>query len=202
MSGKALAVVLGLSAIVALATAGPKAAAGPSRADAASLQRKVTTITQFGASPVRQARRTMVTQDEVNAYLSFDAADQIPVGVVQPAITIVGGGRVAARAIVDLDEVRKQNSQRSLLDPMNFVTGRVPVTATFMLVTSGGSGRVEFESGAIGPIPIPKLILQEIVSYYSRAPEHPGGISLDDSFELPARIREVQVEGGRAVVVQ
>jgi hypothetical protein len=196
-------VMSAVAATVAVGAAAPGAGVGPSRADAASLRKKVTTITQIGGSPpARQARRTMVTENEVNAYLAFDATDQIPVGVVDPAITIAGGGRVSARAVVDLDAVRKQKVQRSLLDPMNYATGRVPVTAIGVLKTADGVGRVEFESAAIGPLPVPKLILQEIVSYYSRSPERPGGIGLDDAFMLPARIREIQVEVGRAIVVQ
>ena len=35
-------------------------------------------------------------------------------------------------------------------------------------------------------MPIPKAVLQEIVSYYSRSPERPDGLSLDDPFALPA----------------
>jgi hypothetical protein len=35
----------------------------------------------------------------------------------------------------------------------------------------------------------------------SRAPEPPSGTSLDDPFALPARIREIQVERGHAIVV-
>jgi hypothetical protein len=46
------------------------------------------------------------------------------------------------------------------------------------------------------------MILQEIVSYYSRTAENPSGISLDDPFALPARIREIQVERGQAIIVQ
>ena len=41
---------------------------------------------------------------------------------------------------------------------------------------------------------MPKFVLQEIVSHYSRTPEKPAGIGLDDPFALPARIREIQVE--------
>jgi len=175
---------------------------GPTRADARALQEKVTGINRFAAAPTRQARRTIVTQNEVNAYLAYDAGDQIPVGVVQPSITILGGGRVAARAVVDLDAVRKQKSPRSLLDPLNYLSGRVPMTATGTLRATGGYARMEYESGALGPVSIPKFILQEIVSYYSRTPEKPGGIDLDAPFALPARIREIQVETGRAVVVQ
>jgi hypothetical protein len=51
-------------------------------------------------------------------------------------------------------------------------------------------------------VPIPKLVLQEIVSYYSKSETRPAGISLDDEFELPARIREIQVGRGQAIVVQ
>jgi hypothetical protein len=178
------------------------AAAGPSKADATSLLNKVTGITQSANLPVRGPRRTMVTQNEVNAYLLFEAGEQIPTGIVDPAINILGGGRVSASAVVDLDAVRKQKTQRSLLDPMNFATGRVPVMAVGVLRTSGGVGRVEFESASIGPLPVPKVILQEIVSYYSRSPERPGGLGLEDPFTLPARIREIQVETGRAIVIQ
>ena len=203
MSRNALALSLVAATTIAFGTSTSGAGAGPSRADAESLRKKITGIVQVGSvPPTRQQRRTMLTENEVNAYLTFDAVDQIPTGVIEPAITIAGGGRVSARAVVDLDAVRKQNSQRSLLDPMNFLSGRLPVTAIGMVKASGGVGRVEFESAAIGPIPVPKLILQEIVSYYSRSAERPAGIGLDDSYALPARIREIQFEPGRAIIVQ
>jgi hypothetical protein len=71
-----------------------------------------------------------------------------------------------------------------------------------VLTTSNGVGMVELQSAALGALPIPKVILQEIVSYYSRTPERPAGIDLDAPFALPARIREIQVQTGRAIVVQ
>jgi len=191
--------VVGLSVALGAATWG--ATPAPTRADALSLKQKVTRMAELGTTSTRQTRRTTVTENEINAYLAFDAGDQIPAGVVEPGITIVGGGRVSARAVVDLDAVRKQKT-RSLLDPMNFARGRVPVTTTGVLRTGDGVGRVEFESGAIGPLPVPKVILQEIVSYYSRTAERPAGISLDDPFMLAVRIREIQVEAGRAIIIQ
>ncbi|MEO8258416.1 MAG: hypothetical protein ABI868_13800 [Acidobacteriota bacterium] len=196
--GKALAAV---AAIMLAGLTGLVAGAGPSRADAVSLKRKVTSIADFSARPTTKPLRTTVTENEVNAYLAFDASDQLPSGVVEPTIAIVGTGRVTARAIVDLDTVRKQRT-RTMMDPMNLATGRVPITATGLLTTGSGVGRLQFESASLGPVPIPKVLLQEIVGYYSRTPENPAGISLDDAFALPARIREIQVEPGRAIVVQ
>jgi hypothetical protein len=122
--------------------------------------------------------------------------------VVDPSVTALGPGRVSGRAVVDLDAVRKAKNPTSLLDPMNYLFGRLPVTATGTLTTSNGVGRFALESASVGSVPIPKILLQEIISYYSRTPENPGGIGLDDPFALPARIREIQVERGQAIIVQ
>jgi hypothetical protein len=173
-----------------------------SRRDATLLKQKVATITAHGEKPARQPRKTMVTENEVNSYLVYEAREQLPTGVVEPSITIVGGGRLSGRAVVDLDAVRKEKNPTSLLDPMNYLMGKVPVSATGVLKTSNGVGHFELESAAISRLPIPKFLLQEILSYYSRTAANPAGISLDDPFALPARIREIQVERGQAIIVQ
>jgi hypothetical protein len=188
-----LVTVLGVSAQADVRT---------SRHDAALLKQKVATINAHAERATRQARRTTVTENEVNSYLVFEAREQLPTGVVDPAISILGGGRVMARAVVDLDAVRKQKNPTSLLDPMNYLMGRLPVSATGVLKTNQGVGHIEFESAAISRLPIPKFLLQEIVSYYSRTDQNPAGINLDDPFALPARIREIQVERGQAIIVQ
>jgi hypothetical protein len=103
---------------------------------------------------------------------------------------------------VDLDAVRRAKASRSWFDPTNYLTGKLPVTATGRLQTSNGVGRFELESASVGGVPVPKLLLQEIVSHYSRSAQNPSGINLDDPFALPARIREIQVERGQAIIVQ
>ena len=109
MSRNALAGTL--VAAVARGVTALGAGVDPSRADAVSLKQKVTSIVDFSARPAKEPRRTTVTENEVNAYLTFDARDQLPAGVVEPAITILGPGRVSGRAVVDLDAVRKQKSR-------------------------------------------------------------------------------------------
>jgi hypothetical protein len=172
------------------------------RRDAAMLKQKVATINAHAEKQSRVARRTIVTESEVNSYLVYEARDQIPVGVVDPTISVIGPGRLSGRAVVDLDAVRKQKAPTSLLDPMNYLMGRLAVTAVGRLRTSNGIGHFDLESSSVGSVPIPKILLQEIVGYYTRSAEKPGGISLDDPFPLPARIREIQVDRGQAIIVQ
>jgi hypothetical protein len=173
-----------------------------SKADAELLRQKVATITAEAEKPSKQGRQTKVTENEVNAYLAYDAHEQLPTGVVEPSVSILGTGRLAGRAVVDLDAVRKEHKPTSLLDPMNYLRGRLPVAATGVLTTSNGVGQFQLESANVSGLPIPKILLQEIVSYYSRTPEKPSGIGLDDPFELPAKIREIRVERGQALIVQ
>jgi len=178
------------------------AAEQPSRKDADQMRQKVAAIMQLSERPRREPVKTTVTEPEVNAYLALDARNELPAGVVEPVVSILGTGRVAGRAIVDLDAIRKQKKPTSMLDPASYLTGRLPVEATGVLTTSNGVGRFQLESASVGGVPVPKMVLQEIVSHYSRTAQNPSGINLDDPFPLPSRIREIQVERGHAVVVQ
>jgi hypothetical protein len=180
----------------------PRADIRASRKDAAQLREKLATITAHGEKAVKQPRKTILTENEVNSYLVYDAKEQLPAGVVDPWVSAVGPGRVTGRAVVDLDAVRKARNPTSLLDPTNYLFGRLPVSATGMLKTANGVGRFELESASVGSVPIPKVLLQEIISHYSRTKENPSGLSLDDPFALPSRIREIQVERGQAIIVQ
>ena len=184
----------------------PLAAQGRlSKQDAERFQSKLTQIVEFGNAAPRAAaakpRAIPVTDAEVNSYLRYMAADQIPVGIVEPLLNALGEGRVSGRAVVDLDAVRKQK-QRGWLDPVNYLSGRLPVTAAGRLITKDGKGQFQLESAEISGVTVPKAVLQELVSYYSRTPENPAGIDMDAPFELPARIREIRVGSGSSTVVQ
>jgi len=171
------------------------------RADSDAMQRKVDLIVATSAAAPR-SRVTTVSEREVNAYLRFHLRDEVPAGITDPVITILGGGRVAGQAIVDLDAVSRARQSTSLLDPMRWLTGRLLVTATGTLDTGDGMGRFVFGSATVSGVPVPRSILQQVLSYYSRTPENPAGLGLEDPFALPAEIREIRVQPGEALVVQ
>ncbi len=137
----------------------------------------------------------------MNSYLKFLAGSQVPVGIVDPTLHAAGNGRVTGRAIVDLDAVRTQK-RRAWTDPLGYLTGRLPVTAAGTLTTRVGVGRFALESAEISGVRIPKSLLQELLTHYSRSAQNPSGINMDQPFALPAAIQEIQVGQGNAVVVQ
>jgi len=189
----------------ALIAAAPLAAQGRlSKEDADRFQSKLTKIVAFGngtAAKTSQPRNTPLSDAEVNSYLKYRAADQIPTGIVDPILSALGGGRVSGRAVVDLDAVRTQK-KRGWLDPLGYLTGRLPVTASGVLTTKDGKGQFQLQSAEISGVTVPKSVLQDLVSYYSKSAENPEGIDIDAPFELPAKIREIRVGTGTSTVVQ
>jgi hypothetical protein len=172
--------------------------------DADSLERKINVVLARGAKPPSKTAkplRTALSEREVNSYFRFQGKEHLPVGVVNPNVVIVDGTRVEARATVDLDAVRK-SKERGWTDVLAYVTGMVEIKAAGKLHAINGRGTFELESASFGGVPLSKAFLQEIVSYYSRTPESPNGFSLDQPFNLPHQIRQVELQRGTAVIVQ
>ena len=171
------------------------------RQDADRFEQKLRVIERRGEQRSGPALRTPVTESEVNSYLALSSGWFMPAGVVGSRLSISGEDRVAGRAVVDLDEVRRAQKP-GLLNPLNYLSGRVPVAAQGVIRAGGGVARFELESADVGGVPIPKRVLQEIVAYYTRSPDYPNGVNLDDPFPLPARIRAIEIRPREAIVVQ
>jgi hypothetical protein len=148
------------------------------------------------------SRRTSVSESEVNSWFAYSATPLLPAGVAEPRITMVGNGKVAGKAIVDLDAIAKRKQTGGTFDLWNLVGGKVPVNVLGTLRTKDGQGSFLLESADISGLPVPKTFLQELVSYYSRTPTNPRGVNLEDPFALPASIRQIDVGAGQAVIVQ
>jgi len=188
--------------LAALATSGAVAiAAAPSPQKADLFELKLSNVMARGVGAEPTGYRTEFAADEVNAYLQLRLAQRLPAGVAEPSVTLVGQGRLSARAIVDLDGIRKKSSG-GWMDPAAYLGGRLPVTATGTLKTANGRGQLQIESADISGIPVPIALLQELVSYYTRSPESPHGVNLNDAFVLPSQIQRIDVDAGRAIVVQ
>ncbi len=125
----------------------------------------------------------------------------MPKGVIDPRVSILPDGRLSGTATVDLDAVRT-SKERGMMSPWTLLRGTVPVEATGILRTENGVAAFTLESATVGGIPVPKSVLQELVSYYSQGPNAKDGVNFEAPFRLPAHIREIHTAMGRATVVQ
>lgn len=190
--------------VVACAGASVAAQDARLRRDAASLEQKVAAINQRAAASralTSPMFRTVLTDREVNAYFKVNGKTVLPVGVLDPELQIGEGGRVDAKVVLDLDAALKPQN-RSFFDPLAWLGGKAPVTASGTVRAANGRGVLQLDTATISGISIPKSLLQQLISYYTRTPESPEGFDLDKPFDLPAKIQAVETSQGQAVVIQ
>jgi hypothetical protein len=195
-----------LTVVVAAGTAGMGAQANaPLSAEQAErcYAKALSVAKRPAASPTSTAEpvRTVFTEPELNSYLKYKAPEHLPSGVADPVVTLVGPGRLAGRVQVDLDNVRKKSSG-GWLDPTSYLSGRLPVTVSGTLVAANGVGRFNLETAEVSGVPVPKTLIQELLSYYTRSAETPDGVRLDQAFDLPAGIDRIEIREQQATVVQ
>ncbi|MGH7847504.1 MAG: hypothetical protein ACREQW_20365, partial [Candidatus Binatia bacterium] len=123
-------------------------------------------------------------------------------GLTHPEITLIGDGRLAGRVLIDIDEFKRGRDPQGFMDPFHYISGTVPLTARGFLRTNQGRGQFQLESAEMMGVPLPQPIVQELVSFFSRTPENPNGFDIDAPFNLPARIRELVINKGEAVIIQ
>ncbi len=208
MSMTPLLAVFGLAGVLALGVGADWSAVALAKVDVLTPQlgnafaRKVVAVQDHANAGAKKPLSTSFTQAETNSYLKFNAGGLLPTGLTQPEITMHGEGRVSGKAIVDLDVVRQKSSSGGWFDPTSYLTGKLPVTAAGKIVTADGKGRFELERAEVSGVPIPKTFLNQMVNFFTRTADNPKGSTTDDIFELPARIRSIDVESGRFTVHQ
>ena len=189
-----LSSVICIAILAFLATA---EAVNTSRPQADSFAKKLAIIKQHAAESPKSSRRTTVTEGELNSWFVYRAPALLPVGVKDPRVTVVGNGKLVGVVTVDLDDVGKSKS-----GAWNVLGGRVPISLSGVLRTKDGRGQFDLQSADISGVPLPRFLVQEILSHYTRDEDRPNGVRLDDPFALPASIKQIDVGQGQAVIIQ
>jgi hypothetical protein len=166
------------------------------------LERKIAAINENALNDPLRSKRTLMSDVEINSYLNFNIKEKIPSGLTNPEIQIMGNRQLAGRVWVDMDEFKRQRGSGGIMDPLSYVSGKVPLTARGLFQSQQGKGRFQLISAEILGVPLPKPIVQELVRFFSRTPQSPNGLEMDAPFNLPAHIREIEINPGEAVVVQ
>lgn len=145
---------------------------------------------------------TVFSNDELNAYLAFGYASELPPGLSSPTVTLRDGGGVDIRLLADLDRLAGRRRASGPFDPLALLTGQVPLVARGTFAATDGQARFQLEHAELAGFEIPPPLLQQMLSTYTATPEEPQGMQLDDPLPLPYGIRTVTVLAGRVIVTQ
>ena len=165
-------------------------------AEARSAQRKFDHIRENGGRAKPDPAPTIVTENELNAWLSSGRAN-LPEGVKK--LQVHGEpGVINATASVDFDQVTQ--GRYSANPFMSIFRGTHEVEAKAHAQGSGGQGRVHIDSVALDGVEVPQMVLEYFVDKYV-TPKHPG-IGIDSTFALSNRINTAMVGSHQVTIIQ
>jgi len=158
-------------------------------------------IANAAQSPV-PSKTTTFSESELNTALRVNLKEKLPKGISEPQVRLLGDSRIAARAIVDVDEFKRKRTKPSGGGPLNFFGGKIPIFLRGEIIARDGQGVFKLESAEANGIPLPRSLVLDLLATYTRSRNNPAGFNLEKPFDLPASIREVTVNAGEVIVVQ
>jgi hypothetical protein len=159
-----------------------------------SAQRKLQTIAENGRLTRSQPQTTVLTTDEINAYLA-EGGVALPDGVQRVRFSSVPRV-VTAAARIDFDRLTASRKINNPWMAMLF-TGVHDVSVEAQASGSNGVGSVRVNSVAIDGLKVPQMALQFLVDYCLK-PKYGPNVGLDSHFSLPAHI-DIAVVGNDQV---
>jgi len=192
--------VLAYVAIPAFAIAlWPQAASHTQAAyDAAerSAERKFAHIQQNGKLTHPDPTPTVLTEREVNAWLSSGEAD-LPKGVRRLQLQ-ADPGIIHGTADVDFDQVTGGRYSANPL--MSLFSGVHQVMAEAHAQGANGMGQVHVDSVSMDGVAVPRIALEYFVDHYIH-PKYPN-LGIDSTFKLPNKIDQAEVGSHQVTIIQ
>jgi hypothetical protein len=165
-----------------------------------ALARKLTEIETRATERKPQAASIPVSEAELNSYLNLTLAPQLPPGVSELEVHLQKD-RVEAQGVVDLDRIPvKQAAATTPWNPLNFVSGRVPVFLRGKLTSRDGFGSFEPEELRLASLPLPLSMLEQIVASSTKTKDNPQGFDILSPFRLPYAAKRVKLQLAKAIL--
>ena len=147
----------------------------------------------------RPGTSIILTEDEINSYLRYDYAQEIPAGISQPHIRLEPD-RVLGSATVDFLEWQVQKGASPGLLLTWLLRGKRPVEAVCRYTSSNGHGQTDVESVKISGVAISSAAVAFLIENLVR-PRYPAAV-VGRPAPLGFHLKQVRVERGRAVIVK
>ena len=166
------------------------------------LKERVDRVIANGELDPVPATTTRFSESELNSILNGQIADWIPNGLSEPQVRLLGNDRFSLRVIVDIDEFKRRRKRPQSAGPLNFFSGKLPALVRGELISSDGKGQFKLQSTEVNGIPLPPALALELLSTHTKTRRRPEGFDIQKPFDLPAKIRQLQITPNELVVIQ
>jgi hypothetical protein len=200
--GLVLLICLAPQALAQSGAVAPRDSARPLSA-AESLQRKLESLKN--SPPAKGPARVVELSDvELTEYFNTTLRAKLLQGGVSDARLQIDRDRLQGSAVVDLDLVRRRLPEGvgggGLLNPLSYLSGKVPSDFSGRLVSNGGFASFDLEGVHFGPVTVPVSVVSQMIASSTKNSENPGGVDIHAPFRLPYAIKRVRLQPGKALI--
>lgn len=137
----------------------------------------------------------VVTEGELNSYLNLSLGKKMPPGLADVQV-LLDSDRIAARAMVDLEQLRARMADAGRWNLLSYFTGRVPLEVKGRYRHGQeGFGSLEVEEIWLATLPVPVSLLEQVVSSAARGER---AFDIQAPFRLPYAAKRLRVQKGQA----
>jgi hypothetical protein len=152
-------------------------------------------IGRIESDTLKPGARVELTTAELTAYVTPD----LPDGIRNPRLEILGPGRVKGSALVDFNRVRRAQGAQPGWLMSRLLEGERPVAVTGRIRSGNGQATVDVDKVEIGGLVIDGATLDFLVRNFLE-PAYPNA-AVGEPFELGHRIDKIDVQPGSVSVL-
>jgi hypothetical protein len=155
-------------------------------------------LERISAETLKPGEAVELSQAELNSYIQYDYAKEIPEGIRNLEVTLIKDYGIA-EALVDFERLSAVRSSPLATFGASLFRGERKMRARCRFVSADGQGKVEVESVELDGQPLPDFLVEFLVA--STVQKHLEDFEVGQPFSLENNLRQIRLEPANVVVV-
>lgn len=183
-----------LGCLVAVLAVGVALAAESREASLRAAQK----LERISAEDLKPGETVNLSEDELNSYIRYDYAEEIPEGVRDLRVTVINDYGIA-EALVDMEKLSAVKDSPIAALGARLFRGDRKLRARCRFVSSDGQAKVEVEEVQLDGQPLPDFLVDYLIE--STVQPHLTDFETGKPFALGGNLRQVRLEAANVVVI-
>lgn len=155
-------------------------------------------LERISANELKPGETVNLSQDELNSYIRYDYAEEIPEGVRDLRVTVLKDYGIA-EAFVDMEKLPAVKSSPIAALGARLFRGDRKLRARCRFVSADGQAKVQVEEVELDGQPLPDFLVDYLIE--STVQPHLVNFEAGKPFPLGNNLRQIRLEPANVVVI-
>jgi hypothetical protein len=155
-------------------------------------------LERISSEKLKPGETVTLSENELNSYIQYDYAEEIPEGIRNLHVTVLKDHGVA-EALVDLEKLAAVKSSPIAAMSAKLFRGERKLRASCRFVSADGKGKVEVDSVELDGQVLPDFLVDYLIA--STVQPHLPDFEVGKPFPLANNLRQIRLEPANVAVV-